>query len=44
MYATNLHVLRAAETYIRQKMASSENDARIHMLPLVFVHSDPNIN
>ena len=45
-FATNVKVLDAINNYISQQkhLASNQDDARIHMLPLMFLHSDPGRN
>ena len=45
-FATNVKVLDAINNFISQQkhLAANQEDARIHMLPLMFLHSDPGRN
>ena len=45
-FSTNVKVLESISNFISQQkhLAVNKNDARIHMLPLLFLHSDPGRN
>ena len=46
VFATNVKVLEAISNYMQtqKQMSGNQDDARIHMLPLMFLHSDPSRN